>query len=327
LTYDPDVDGDNNIGITDLLALLSLFSENDLDDDGIWDSVDDCVGQYDECGVCNGVGIPEGYCTCTLLIDALGDCGGNCALDVDEDGVCDEYYGPCYGQASVTFDDYTYDLIAIGNQCWFAENLRTEHYTNGDAIPTNLTSAEWSSTSAGAAANYGEGENCWLNSNDGTSNSPDGDACDPVWSLEEYGRLYNWYAVEDERGLCPSGWHVPTDGEWMTLEMELGMSESQANGTGWRGTDEGTQMKTTHGWAWEGHGNNSSGFSGLPGGLVFTDGEVGSAGDGGYWWSSSLATGSNAWSRHLNWDDENVLRFSWGGGNYGFSVRCLKDAE
>ena len=59
--------------------------------------------------------------------------------------------------------------------------------------------------------------------------------------LNSYGRLYNWYAVDDARGLCPSGWHVPTDGEFMTLEMELGMSESEANDTGWRGTDQGTR--------------------------------------------------------------------------------------
>lgn len=147
---------------------------------------------------------------------------------------------PCDNLASVTFDGYDYDLVAIGGQCWFAENLRTEHYTNGDLIPANLTDSEWNSTTSGAVAVYGEGSGCdnW---------SPDGDACDPAWSLNEYGRLYNWFAVDDDRGLCPTGWHVPTDGEWMTLEMELGMSESQANSIGWRGTDQGSQMKTTYG--------------------------------------------------------------------------------
>ena len=72
--------------------------------------------------------------------------------------------------------------------------------------------------------------------------------------------------VDDARGLCPSGWHVPTDGEFMTLEMELGMSESEANGTGWRGTDQGTQMKSSASDSPAWNGTNTSGFSGLAGG-------------------------------------------------------------
>ena len=250
----------------DLLALLSVFSENDVDGDGIWDSVDDCIGVYDPCGVCNGTGEDadeDGLCDdvddCVGAYDECGVCNGpgpnipvideilyatdsvfidpldewyvfeyatdtlftfvcpvsGCTDEtagnyspeaVIEDGSC--VYGPleCGGASSVTFDGYTYDLVAIGDQCWFAENLRTEHYTNGDAIPANLTDGEWSSTNSGAVAVYGEDAGC-------EDYSPDGDACDPSWSLNEYGRLYNWYAVDDARGLCPTGWHVPTDGE------------------------------------------------------------------------------------------------------------------
>ena len=106
--------------------------------------------------------------------------------------------------------------------------MRNEHYANGDAIPGDLSNSEWENaddTNLGAQAIY---------NND-------------VSNLADYGRLYNWYAVDDARGLCPSGWHVPTDGEFMTLEMELGMSESEANDTGWRGTDQGTQMKSSPG--------------------------------------------------------------------------------
>jgi len=118
--------------------------------------------------------------------------------------------GPCDNLASVTFDGYTYEVVEIGDQCWFAENLRTEHYANGDAIPANLTDGEWEITTNGAVAVYGENEGC-------ENFSPDGDACDPTWSLNEYGRLYNWYAVDDCGGLCPTGWHVPSDGEWTVL--------------------------------------------------------------------------------------------------------------
>ena len=376
--WNPDADGDGNVGVTDLLALLSVFSENDVDGDGIWDSVDDCIGEYDPCGVCNGTGEDadgDGLCDdiddCVGAYDECGVCNGpgpnipiideilyatdSVFLDpLDEwyvfeyatdtlftfvcpvSGCMDEaagnynpeavieddscVYGPseCGGASTVTFDGYTYDLVAIGDQCWFAENLRTEHYTNGDAIPANLTDGEWQSTTSGAVAVYGEDAGC-------NNYSPDGDACDPDWSLNEYGRLYNWYAVDDARGLCPTGWHVPTDGEWMTLEMELGMSASEANDIGWRGTDQGTQMKTTYGWYQGGNGTNSSGFSGLPGGLRNTSGTFNLAGNYGIWWSSS-PNGSNAWYRYLSYDLPGVYR-STNLLRSGFSVRCLRDAE
>ena len=348
-TYDPDVDGDNNIGINDLLALLSLFAENDEDDDGIWDSQDDCVGAYDECGVCNGPG-PQilGIDTIIVYYDSLyaeaidewwvyelySDtlltylCENPGCMDptadnydpyaIEEDNSCFWTEGSpvCDFQNTYTIDGYTYGLVAIGDQCWFAENLRTEHYANGDAIPANLTDNEWNLTTSGAVAVYGEDAGC-----DGYS--PDGNACDPSWSLNEYGRLYNWYAVDDERGLCPSGWHVPTDGEWMTLEMELGMSASDANSTSWRGTYQGTQMKTTYGWNGGGNGTNSSGFSGLPGGYRNTNGAFYYAGSSGRWWSSS-PSGSYALSRGLYYAYSSVLRNLHLPRN-GFSVRCLRD--
>ena len=218
----------------------------------------------------------------------------------------------------VGFNGYSYSTVQIGDQCWFAENLRTEHYANGDAIPANLSDGEWNSTTSGAVSVYGEDAGC-------DDYSPDGDACDPSWSLNEYGRLYNWYGVDDARGLCPTGWHVPTDEEWMTLEMELGMSESDANSAGWRGTDQGTQMKTTYGWNGGGNGTNSSGFSGLPGGNRGTDGYFYYADYYGYWWSSS-PSGSYAWNRALNFDGPIVDRANYD-RRYGFSVRCLRDAE
>jgi uncharacterized protein (TIGR02145 family) len=144
-------------------------------------------------------------------------------------------------------------------------------------------------------------------------------------NLETYGRLYNWHAVDDARGLCPSGWHVPTDGEWMTMEMALGMSESEANGTGWRGTDQGAQMKLDSGWGNNGNGTNSSGFSGLPGGFRYSSGSFGNPGIDGGWWSSS-PVGSNAWLRQLTGVNENVNRYD-DFPRVGWSVRCLRDAD
>ena len=157
--------------------------------------------------------------------------------------------------------------------------------------------------------------------------SPYGDACDESWSLNEYGRLYNWYAVDDARGLCPSGWHVPTDGEWMTLEMALGMSESEANDTGFRGTDQAIQMKSDYGWYDGANGTNSSGFSGLPGGYRGNYGGFFFAGYDGIWWSSSPG-GSYGWNRYLYFNDEGVYRnLNLYFPNYGRSVRCVRDAE
>ena len=303
-SWDPDWDGDNNVGVSDLLGLLSVFGNYDVDNDGIWDSQDDCV--EDECGVCDGGGIPDGYCTCSLMIDALGECGGDCAIDLDGDGVCDEYYGPCHDLETVAFDGYTYDLVEIGDQCWFAENLRTEHYSNGDDIPANLSPGEWISTTSGAVAVYGEDAYC-------NNYSPDGDACDPVWSLNEFGRLYNFYAVFDERGLCPAGWHVPASVEWTVMTDFL-------SGT----SVAGDKMKTTYGWYSGGNGTNSSGFSGLPGGLrSYSSGQFGLAGYSGLWWSSSTSWIAG-YKQRLTHNDAGV-----NGGpdhpNMGFSVRCLRN--
>ena len=222
----------------------------------------------------------------------------------------------------VAYQGYEYATVQIGDQCWFAENLRSEHYQNGDAIPSNLSDNEWKFTSSGAVAVYGEdsgGCDSW---------SPDIDACDPIQSLNEFGRLYNGYAVNDARGLCPSGWHVPTDSEWITMEMALGMSEAQANSQlEWRGTNQGSQMKTDYGWTNEGNGTNSSGFSGLPGGLRSLNGDFIQAGEDGYWWSYSPPSwNANPWYRQLFYLSEGVKRYIED-PTLGFSVRCVEDNE
>ncbi|MCH9718221.1 MAG: fibrobacter succinogenes major paralogous domain-containing protein, partial [Gammaproteobacteria bacterium] len=146
---------------------------------------------------------------------------------------------------------------------------------------------------------------------------------DEVTNLANYGRLYNWYAVDDARGLCPSGWHVPTDGEFTTLEMELGMSESEANDTGWRGTDHGSQMKSSPGDNPSWNGTNTSGFSGLAGGYRRYNGDFYYVGNNGYFWSAS-ASGTYAWSRGLDGGLAEVVRDN-DFLRSGFSVRCVRD--
>ena len=259
-TYDPDVDGDNNIGVTDLLALLSLFSENDLDDDGIWDSQDDCVGEYDECGVCNGGGVP---CPCS---------------------------------SPVAFDGYEYAVIEIGDQCWFAENLRSEHYSNGDTIPGDLHDDDWEDqvwSNTGARAVY---------YNDTTN-------------LADYGRLYNWYAVDDARGLCPSGWHVPSDEEWTILVDTLGGLQVA-----------GGKMKSSPYDSPSWNGTNESGFSGQPGGYIENHGQFGLGGTDGLFWSTSAGQGDYKLYRRLLGQNSSV-QSNGGWPMYGYSIRCLKDSE
>ena len=207
------------------------------------------------------------------------------------------------GTSSVTFDGHDYSTVQIGDQCWFAENLRTTEYADGTNIPEVTDNSAWGGLSAGGRCSY------------------DNDAS----NLETYGYLYNWYAVDDSRGLCPNGWHVPTDGEWMTLEMELGMSESEAYSTGHRGTDQGTQMKSSASDTPSWNGSNTSGFSALPGGLRDSgNGDFYNEGGSGFWWSASPSGLSGAWYRLLASGIYNVYRAN-GYQRCGFSVRCVRD--
>ena len=233
-------------------------------------------------------------------------------------GTCNEIPWSC-GDL-LEYQGYDYETVQIGEQCWFAENLRSESYANGDAIPADLSDSEWGATSSGAVAVFGEG------TSDCYAYSPNGDACDESWSLNEYGRLYNWYAVDDARGLCPSGWHVSSDAEWMTLEVFLGMSEVQVNESGWRGTDQGVQIKSNYGWSDAGNGTNFSGFSGLPGGLRASNGVYNYAGGYGYWWSSQ-PSGIPTCNRYVSYTNDNVYRYYESNVSYGFSVRCIQDSE
>lgn len=240
-------------------------------------------------------------------------------------------FGSCETQAfacgdPINYQGYDYATVLIGEQCWFAENLRNELYLNGDSILANLSESDWSSTTSGAVAVYGEG------SSSCQDQIPDDDACNEAWSLNEYGRLYNWYAVDDARGLCPSGWHVPSDGEWLTMEMALGMSEWESNAGGWRGTDQSTQMRADYGWPYGSNGTNSSGFSALPGGgYIIYSSSLGHwhAGIISRWWTSTSepeSPGYKSFHRALHYGLGSVNR-DYSDWHYGLSVRCIQDSE
>ena len=96
---------------------------------------------------------------------------------------------------SFELQGYDYETVQIGEQCWFAENLRAQSYANGDSIPTGLSQLNWSSTELRLLQYMGREQAHVIL-------SPDGDACHADWSLAEYGRLYNWHAVNDSNGVC-----------------------------------------------------------------------------------------------------------------------------
>ena len=159
-----DLDGDMLVGVGDLVQFLSWFNANfDLDQDGVLDCEDECVGEYDECGVCNGPG-PQDLEIDTIIttydsvyVDAIDDwliyeLGTDTLFSL----VCEEsnVFNSCGDD--VEMDGYSYSTVLIGDQCWFAENLRTTVYGNGDVIPAGLMEGEWTTTPAGATAVYGE---------------------------------------------------------------------------------------------------------------------------------------------------------------------------
>ena len=314
-----DLDGDLSVGAPDLLLLLTAFGVDfDVDGDSIPDCNDDCVGAYDACGVCNGPG-PTVLSIDTILFtydsvyvaesdewlvtvldsdtllhficDSLGCTepaadnydpyliiGGDCIYD---DFTCG---------SPILYDGYSYPTVSIGDQCWFAENLRTTRYSNGADIAFTGSncfpmSQLWQNTYSQARTLYGEyGEMMGAPCTPCSETSPVINACDPLQSLPEYGRLYNWYAVTDSRGLCPSGWVVPNNAQW----NELGEFVSD------QGSQVGQALKSQSGWAdyvnsdgvaADGNGSDQFGFGALPGGVRAENGNFSGAGSNGQWWS------------------------------------------
>jgi len=192
----------------------------------------------------------------------------------------------------------SYKSVKIGNQTWMAENLNVSTFRNGDPIPQAKTNEEWEKAGT-------DGKPAWCYYDNDPANGA------------KYGKLYNWYAVNDPRGLAPTGCHIPTDAEWTKLTDFLGGEEVA-----------GTKMKNTSGWTDDdgesGNGTNESGFSGLPGGFRYGYGGYHYIGYGGYWWSASELSTDNAYYRYLNSSNGNLYRLYYY-KDLGLSVRCLRD--
>ena len=313
-----DWDGDYAVTVSDFLMMLSVYGDVDLDADGVWDSTDDCVGEYDECGVCNGPGpqiaiVEDVFVSYdSVYVDQIGEwIVYEAGVDTIFSYICEPVVvGDCGNP--VVFQGYEYSTVLVGEQCWFAENLRNENYANGDLIPSNLTNQQWASTAIGAVCVYGESEPC-------TSLSADFDACNESLALNEYGRLYNWHAVDDSRSLCPVGWHVADNGEWTELVDNLGGANSA-----------GLALKSTTGWNTN-NGNNTSGLDMRPGGYRRLTGgssalwtEFDQAGGSCKWWTSSNSSSTTAYAWQI-FSDYSVYGASGVNKRIGGYVRCIKD--
>jgi uncharacterized protein (TIGR02145 family) len=224
---------------------------------------------------------------CDLYGDGILDCDPNCPWTVTD------------------IDGNVYQTVLIGDQCWMAENLKVIHYCNGDPIPNVTDSSSWTDDSIGAYCNYDNDEG----------------------HVATYGRLYNWYAVDDSRNIAPEGWHVPTDAEWKQLEIHLGMSQVEADAAGARGTDEGGKLKevgTTH-WNPPNTGaTDESGFTALPGGWREDNNNFVFMSSHAFFLSSTEYMGWSVWCRCLLDDISQVCRFDYGKIG-GLSIRCVKD--
>jgi len=202
---------------------------------------------------------------------------------------------PCPGIPSFTYQGQTYNTVLIGSQCWMKENL-----------------------------NYATG-NSWCYDNNSSN-------------CNTYGRLYDWATIMNGeassnsvpsgvQGICPVGWHIPSDEEWKILEgtvdSQYPVGDPEWNQTNWRGYDAGKNLKTISGWGANGNGTDLFGFSGLPGGYRINDGYFYGVGYVGDWWTSTEYN-SGAWGRSLNYSLPEVYRPN-DYKDYGFSVRCLRD--
>ncbi len=198
-----------------------------------------------------------------------------------------------YKQAEADIDGNVFHSVTIGTQVWMVENLKVTKYNDGTQIPMITDNTEW--------ANLTNAAYCWYGN-------------DEAGYKDDYGALYNWYAVNTGK-LSPKGWHVATDAEWATLINYLG-GESIASG----------KLKEAGTLHWQDpntEATNSSGFTGLPGGTRYNTGSFDNMNFVSYWWTATGDPGG-AWYRELLWNEGNAYRYGHLLTN-GMSVRCVKD--
>jgi uncharacterized protein (TIGR02145 family) len=275
--------------------------------------------------VCDGPGPTEIVIeSITILYDSLyaDQIDEWWVYEVGADTVFNYTCAPNCGDA-ISHEGYDYSTVQIGDQCWFSENCRYLPIVSDPSI---------NSTTEPHYSVYGY-------------TGTDVAAAQTTANYDTYGVLYNWPAVMTE-DICPSGWHIPSDEEWQTMEISLGMSEAEAASEGWRGGCEwdwdaedpgaicdeldyspvGDYLKSTSGWNNNGNGSDLSGFNGLPGGNRYM-GNFLSSGSNGKWWTASeddACVDPCSWYRRLFYGHDSVLR-AHHDRDRGFSARCVQD--
>lgn len=181
--------------------------------------------------------------------------------------------------------------VKIGDQIWMTSNLNVDKFRNGDEIPEVKTTEEWETASK-------KGKPAWCYYENDPKNA------------EKYGKIYNWYAIKDARGLAPEGWRVPSNEDWEALIEVLG-------------EEAGKKIKSKNGWEENGNGTNEAGFFAFPGGYRSGGGNFTDLGKYSAWWSASSYTDIHAYGRCVHPNQDYIDDFDDHKGN-GFSIRCLK---
>ncbi len=184
--------------------------------------------------------------------------------------------------------------VKIGDQIWSSKNLDVEKFNNGDEIPEAKTNEEWNLAGINKTP-------AWSNFDNDKKNG------------KKYGKLQNWYAVTDPRGIAPKGWHVPSKPEWLILLNYLGGAELAGN-----------KMKSSFGWDYSGNGNNESNFLGLPGGFRFAKGDFANIESLGNFWSTTGYLKSMVEVLNLDNGSPEATFFLPEKG-FGMSIRCVKN--
>lgn len=193
--------------------------------------------------------------------------------------------------------------VTIGSQVWSIKNLDVDHYRNGDSIPQVTDPAIWANLTSGAW--------CYYNN-------------DPA-NATIYGKLYNWYAVNDPRGLTPNGWHVASENNWNKLIKSIDINSDTICQGCTQSQTAGNALKNTTGWNNPLPGaTNNSGLSCLPGGQRSNNGLFSLLGYHGFWWSASEYGQTYAWYRELRYNSASIYRWDYF-KSFGFSVRLVKN--
>ena len=228
------------------------------------------------------------------------------------------FYRPCPDVKTVAdIDGNIYTTVLIGDQCWLAENLKVSRYSNGDQIPTHFSDTDWGQLSMGAYAVYPHT----------AIEGIDGDA----EMISAYGKLYNWFAASDPRGVCPAGWHVPSNEDMVELRTAIGGNqmgrmlksclqvyspfESRCD------TDDHPRWN----FSCSGHGTDDYGFSAYPGGVRWATWTFQRLGSFGHWWTYSTHPTNELTAAGMNLGTGVNLGSSFYDKRHGFSIRCLKD--